>query len=70
MARLCQCGQCWAGPGQQCADAREIGDHLARYVRAYRRGLISVQDLQAVMGTAGEGCTPATMIPAVVPEAL
>jgi len=32
------CGFCWAPPGTTCA---EEGQHLARYLRAYRRGLIS-----------------------------
>jgi len=32
------CGFCWAPPGTACA--RE-GQHLARYLRAYRKGLIS-----------------------------
>ena len=32
------CGFCWAPPGTACAAE---GQHLARYLRAYRRGLIS-----------------------------
>lgn len=32
------CGFCWAPPGTACA---EQGQHLARYLRAYRKGLIS-----------------------------
>jgi hypothetical protein len=32
------CGFCWAPPATACAPE---GHHLARYLRAYRRGLIS-----------------------------
>ncbi len=32
------CGFCWAPPGTPCG---EDGLHLARYLRAYRRGLVS-----------------------------
>jgi len=32
------CGFCWAPPGTPCTPE---GLHLERYVRAYRRGLIS-----------------------------
>jgi len=32
------CGFCWAPPGTPCAPE---GLHLARYLRAYRRSLIS-----------------------------
>jgi hypothetical protein len=32
------CGFCWTPPGTACAAE---GQHLARYLRAYRRGLIS-----------------------------
>jgi hypothetical protein len=32
------CGFCWAPPGTPCA---EQGQHLARYLRAHQRGLIS-----------------------------
>jgi hypothetical protein len=32
------CGFCWAPPGTACAAQ---GQHLARYLRAYRKGLIS-----------------------------
>jgi hypothetical protein len=37
LARLVRCGFCWAEPGAACA---EEGQHLARYLRAHRRGLI------------------------------
>ncbi len=32
------CGFCWAPPGTPCSPE---GLHLARYLRAYRRGLVS-----------------------------
>jgi hypothetical protein len=32
------CGFCWAPPGTACAPE---GQHLARYLRAYRKGLIT-----------------------------
>ena len=37
IARLANCGQCWQPPGDPC---RPEGSHLARYIRAERRGLI------------------------------
>jgi hypothetical protein len=39
------CGFCWVAPGTACASQ---GQHLARYLRAYRRGLISREDVAAV----------------------
>jgi hypothetical protein len=45
-ARLVNCPQCWRRPGPACT-AR--GDHLARYQRAERRGLIGREDLAAVI---------------------
>jgi hypothetical protein len=37
LALLVWCGFCWAAPGTACTDG---GQHLARYLRAYRRGVI------------------------------
>jgi hypothetical protein len=37
LALRVSCGFCWARPGTACGDH---GQHLARYLRAYRRGLI------------------------------
>jgi hypothetical protein len=55
-ARMVDCGQCWVPPGGPCClilgmrDGTEWpADHLARYQRAERRGLISRQELAAVM---------------------
>jgi len=49
-ARRCPCPQCWAQPGCPCTVAGPPGDHLARYLRAERRGLISRAELAAVIG--------------------
>ena len=48
MALMATCGFCWARPGMPCG---EEGLHLARYVRAYRRGLLSQKDLAGVCET-------------------
>ena len=61
-ARRCACGHCWAGPGQPCAGTT-IGCHLARYLRAHRRGLITDQDLATVIYAAGDAPTPAAIVP-------
>jgi hypothetical protein len=45
VALMVSCGFCWARPGSVC----EVeGLHLARYVRSYRRGLISQEELAAI----------------------
>jgi len=44
-ALMVSCGFCWARPGVACA---RDGLHLARYVRAYRRGLLDHTDLAAI----------------------
>ena len=42
VALIVSCGFCWAAPGKPCgAD----GQHLARYLRCYRRGLIGRETL-------------------------
>jgi hypothetical protein len=45
LALLVWCGFCWAAPGTACA---EEGQHLARYLRAYRRGLIGKDVVTAI----------------------
>ena len=45
-ARLANCGECWQVPGTPCTPE---GDHVARFGRAMRRGLISGPDLIAVL---------------------
>ncbi len=42
VALMVWCGFCWAAPGTACA---EEGHHLARYLRAYRRGLLGRDDV-------------------------
>ncbi len=46
LARLVNCGECWQVPGKPCTPE---GDHVARFGRAMRRGLISGPDLVAVL---------------------
>jgi hypothetical protein len=42
-AQQANCGQCWQTPGKPCGPG---WDHLARYQRAGRRGLISQDELE------------------------
>jgi hypothetical protein len=56
--RLVNCGECWQVPGKPCTPE---GDHVARFGRAMRRGLISGPDLLAVLG-ALDAFTMATVI--------
>jgi hypothetical protein len=48
-ARLVPCGQCWQRPGRPCTRYYPPGDHLARYLRAERRGLITRAELAGVI---------------------
>jgi hypothetical protein len=48
VALLVSCGFCWARPGVACG---EEGLHLARYVRAYRRGLLGQKELAVICET-------------------
>lgn len=48
-ARMANCPHCWQRPGRPCTIAGPDGDHLARWQRAERRGLISREDLAAVV---------------------
>ena len=57
-ARQATCGECWQVPGKPCTPE---GDHVARFGRAMRRGLISGPDLLAVLGTL-DAFTTATVI--------
>ena len=57
-ARQANCGECWQVPGKPCTPE---GDHVARFGRAMRRGLISGPDLLAVLGTL-DAFTTATVI--------
>jgi hypothetical protein len=57
-ARQATCGECWQVPGKPCTPG---GDHVARFGRAMRRGLISGPDLLAVLGTL-DAFTTATVV--------
>ncbi len=48
-ARRVNCLQCWQRPGPPCTVSGTPGDHLARYQRAERRGLITRAELAAVV---------------------
>lgn len=47
--RLMNCGQCWQRPGKPCTISGPPGDHLARWQRAERRGLITRAELAAAV---------------------
>jgi hypothetical protein len=49
LVRLANCPHCWQRPGRPCTITGPAGDHLARWQRAERRGLISREDLAAVV---------------------
>ena len=49
LVRLANCPQCWQRPGRPCTIAGLPCDHLARWQRAERRGLISREELAAVV---------------------
>jgi hypothetical protein len=58
LARLVNCGECWQVPGKPCTPE---GDHVARFGRAMHRGLISGDDLIAVL-QALDAFTSATIV--------
>jgi hypothetical protein len=62
VAQRVNCGQCWAHPGEPCADA-DGGTHVARLGRANRRGVISGTDLVTILQSLGEPFTSATVVP-------
>jgi hypothetical protein len=45
VALMISCGFCWAAPGTACSGS---GQHLARYLRAYRRGILGQDQLTAI----------------------
>jgi hypothetical protein len=59
-ARRATCGECWQVPGEPCTQLPE-GDHVARFGRAARRGLLSGAELVAVLGTL-DAFTTATVV--------
>jgi hypothetical protein len=60
LALLAPCGFCWAEPGTPCTDA---GQHYARYLRIYRRGVLDTASFAAVSKAA-----PYITAGAVVPD--
>jgi hypothetical protein len=61
LALLAPCGFCWAEPGTPCS---ESGQHYARYLRIYRRGILGAPGLATVSKAA-----PYITAGAIVPEA-
>lgn len=61
VARLANCPHCWQRPGRPCTISGPPGDHLARFARALRRGVLSEADMTAVLAIAG-ACTMTTVI--------
>ncbi len=43
------CPLCWAASGRACTITRPAGDHLARWIEADQRGVISRDELKAVI---------------------
>jgi hypothetical protein len=61
LALLVPCGFCWAEPAAPCTDA---GQHYARFLRMYRRGILDAPGLAAVSKAA-----PYISAGAIVPDA-
>ena len=59
-ARQANCGECWQITGEPCTRNPE-GDHVARFGRAARRGLITGPELVCVLG-AFDVFTTATIV--------
>jgi hypothetical protein len=59
IALVVPCGFCWAVPGTACAD---VGQHYARYRRAYRRGILAAAGL-AIVSNASPYITAGTVVP-------
>ena len=60
-ARQANCGECWQVPGKPCTRNPE-GDHVARFGRAARRGLITGHELVVVLA-AFDAFTTTTIVP-------
>jgi len=58
--RQVNCGECWRAPGVPCSQDPE-GDHVARFARAMRRGLVSGAELIKVL-QALDAFTSATVV--------
>jgi hypothetical protein len=59
LALLAPCGFCWAEPGTTCTDD---GQHYARYLRIYRRGILDAAAL-AVISTVAPQISAGTIVP-------
>jgi hypothetical protein len=59
LALLAPCGFCWAEPGTPCTDT---GQHYARYLRIYRRGVLDTVGMAAV-SRAAPYTTAGTIVP-------
>jgi hypothetical protein len=59
LALLAPCGFCWAEPGTTCTEA---GQHYARYLRIYRRGVLDAAGMVAV-SEAAPYITAGTIVP-------
>lgn len=59
LALLAPCGFCWAKPGTSCTST---GQHYARYLRIYRRGILDAAGL-ATVTKAAENATADTIVP-------
>ena len=64
VAKHVHCGHCWSAPQHPCTEGgqRADGVHLARFARARRRGLISLDEIAAVLALAGPVLTPAVLV--------
>ena len=47
---MANCPHCWQVPGRPCVLASPAGDHLARWLRAERRGVVTRAELAAAVG--------------------
>ena len=65
VALLVPCGFCWAVPGTACG---QDGLHLARYLRAYRRGLISREALKAICEVSPQVSAGQVVVEAATPQ--
>ena len=63
LALLVPCGHCWQPPGVSCLP---WGQHMARYLRAYRKGLLPAAELFAIVA-ALDVITTWQVVPDVTP---
>jgi len=66
LVRLANCPHCWQRPGRPCTITGAPGDHLARWQRAERRGLIGRADLGVAVATL-EVIAPHVLVREAVP---